>query len=110
MENPRMGTRCSDLERTLELMSLCEELIVKEKVRKTIRMLGSCFPSGTKRDTLGITYQQMLYIISLARFDEDEALQFCRIARMAGGLDSHQAHYLIGRFKEEKQGERRRPA
>ena len=110
MENPRMEARRSDLERTLDLLRLSEDGAMKEKVRDTVRMLGGCFPSGTKRDGLGVTYRQMLYIISLAGFDEDEAFQFCRVARRAGGLDSNQAHYLIGRFKEEEHEERHRPA
>ncbi len=107
MENPRMEARRSNLERTLDLMCLSEDGAMKEKVRETIRMLGGCFPSGTRRDALGVTYRQMLYIISLAGFDEDEALQFCRVARMAGGLDSNQAHYLIRRFREEHEERRR---
>jgi hypothetical protein len=96
---PRMGIDSSDLERTLNLMRLSEEGDLKEKVRRTVWMLGDCFPSGNRRDGLGTTYRQMLYIVSLAGFDRDEANQFCRLARDAGGLDSNQAHHLIKKLK-----------
>jgi hypothetical protein len=90
-----MSIRHSDLERTLDLMRLSDEEDLKEKVRRIILMLGNCLPSGNKRDALGTTYRQMLYIVSLAGFDRDEATQFCRLVEDAGGLDSNQANHLI---------------
>jgi hypothetical protein len=95
MDNPRMEIGASDLERTMNLMRLSEAEDLGEKVRKTFLMLGDCFPSGNGRDASGATYRQVLYIVSLAAFDGEEAIRFCRVARDAGGLDSNQAHHLI---------------
>ncbi len=67
-------------------------------MRKIVLMLGDCLPSGNARDASGATYRQVLYIVSLAGFDGEEAMRFCSLAREAGGLDSNQAHHLIKRL------------
>jgi hypothetical protein len=103
MDNPRMRIGRSDLERTLDLVCLSDEEDLKGKVRQTILMLGDCFPSGKKRDALGITYRQMLYIVSLAGLNREETTQFCRLVKDAGGLDSNQANHLIGELLASKQ-------
>lgn len=103
MDNPRMKIGRSDLERTLDLVRLSSEEDLKEKVRRIILMLSDCFPSGNKRDALGMTYRQMLYIVSLADFDREETTQFCRLVEDAGGLDSNQANHLIGELRASKQ-------
>jgi hypothetical protein len=94
-----MRVRHTDLERTLNLMRLLEGGGSRSRVGRVVSMLGDCFPSGTRRDELGVTYRQMLYLLALAGFDREEALLFHRAVQAAGGMDSNQAHHLINRLK-----------
>lgn len=101
MSNPRMRINATTMERTFALLDTLQTQELKPKVQDTILMLGDCFPSGTRRDDLGITHQQMCYIVSLAGLDRDEALELCDTVKEAGGMDSNHASHLINRLKKQ---------
>lgn len=100
MSNLRMALHSSSLERTMRFLNYIENTNLTEKVYETLLVLGDCMPSGSKRENLGITYRQMLYVIYLAGFDRESSLQFCDAVNEVGGMDSQQAHYLINRLKQ----------
>lgn len=99
MSNPRMRITSSNLERTFSLLDTLESQDLRASVHEIILMLSDCFPSGTRRDTLGITHQQMCYIVSLAGLTREEALELCDTVKEAGGMDSNHASHLINELK-----------
>jgi hypothetical protein len=101
MSNPRMRINATNLERTFSLLNTLEICNLKEKVREVILLLGDCFPSGTRRDDLGITHLQMCYIVSLAGLDREEALELCDTVKEAEGMDSNHASHIINRLKKQ---------
>lgn len=100
MSNPRMRINATSLERTFSLLDTLEGQNLKGKVREVILLLGDCFPSGTRRDDLGITHLQMCYIVSLAGLNREEALELCDTVKEAGGMDSNHASHIINRLKK----------
>lgn len=96
----RMPINTSNLERTMNLMAALQNGELEDKVYQTVVLLGDCLPSNTKRDDLGITSNQLHYIVALAGFTREEALQFCEVAVQTGGLDSNHGSHLINRLKQ----------
>ena len=100
-DNLRMVIWGTDLERTLKYMELLEEQELDDEVHSVLQLLGSCLPEGTRREELGASFKQMGYLSYLAGFDVEQAHEFCRLIREAGGMDSSQAHHLIKHLKKE---------
>jgi hypothetical protein len=97
-DNPRLTIRGTDLERTLRFMEVLQDeydLIIDEKIRNVLMLLGDCWPTGSRREGRGASLKQVRYVALLAGFDLDQVRGFCRVVNQVGGMDSRQAHHLI---------------
>lgn len=99
VEVPRMPIKGGSIERLFDLLALTENSHVHGKVRETILALGTCFPSGTEEDSLGVPLGCIEEICSLVGFTEHEGTGFVDLCREAGGLDANQALHLIDALK-----------
>ena len=100
--NPRMVIRETELERTLRYVELIGERDLDEGVCSVFLLLGDCLLEGSRREDPSSSLRQLMYIIRLARLDEEQLCQFCSVVDDAGGMDSRQAHHLINGLLERR--------
>lgn len=93
----RMALRGDHFERTFRISDFSND--IGDRAAKVCALLNDCYPSGTHRDMIGATSQQMVFVLTLAGLKERETENFFNIITCAGGISSWQAHHLINKLK-----------
>ncbi len=100
-ENPKtmlLGSHDERLARLVEILSTIEN----ERVREVFTIIEDSTPKGDHQDGMGGSWKQLTYIFNLARFSDDDALNFQDVLYEIGGISMAQSGEIIRVLKEMK--------
>jgi len=100
-QNPKIMLEGSHVERLARLQDILPE-VENGKVREVLTIIEDSVPRGDHQDGMGGSWRQLTYIFGLARFSDDDALDFQNILYEMGGVSMAQCGQVIRVLKESK--------
>lgn len=100
-ENPKTMLDGSYDERLTRLHDVLPK-VENGKVREVLTIIEDSVPKGDHQDRIGGSWRQLTYIFSLARFSDDDALDFQDVLYEVGGVSMAQCGEVIRVLNETK--------
>ncbi len=100
-ENPKTMLEGSHEERLARLVEILPTL-ENERVREVFTIIEDSTPKGDHQDRMGGSWKQLTHIFNLARFSDDDALNFQDILYEIGGISMAQCGEIIRVLKDMK--------